>query len=66
MLVLPLILLGGCDREETRADNTMLCNPATLEAFFSKPGSGNISYISRAESADGLCRQTFEGGEQSE
>lgn len=61
MLLFSLIPLGGCG-QDLSADNTVLCNPVTFEAFFSRSGTGKISYISRAENADGLCRHALKGG----
>ncbi len=61
MLLFSLVLLIGCG-QDLSADNTILCNPVTFEAFFSRSGAGKISYISRAENADGLCRQALKGG----
>lgn len=61
-MLVAIVSLSACDRE-TRADNKILCNPDTLEAFFSRPGGGDISFIRRVENADGVCRQALKGGE---
>jgi hypothetical protein len=62
LMFIAIVSLSACDRE-TRADNKILCNPDTLEAFFSRPGGGDISFIRRVENADGICRQALKGGD---
>ncbi len=59
-IALATVPLAACGRPETHsgADNQILCRPDTGEAFYSRPGSGRISFVTRVNSADYLCKQT--------
>lgn len=55
------LILSGCSREEkySQADNKLLCDPVTNQAFFVLPGNfGDESFIQRFSQADTvLCNK---------
>jgi hypothetical protein len=53
MLAIPL---SGCGSGGYRdADNKVLCDPTTDEAYYVKPGLGEISYLQKNNNLNSLC-----------
>lgn len=57
--VLALVLLVGCGRnpENAAADFRVLCDPATGQAFFVRPGGGDISFIRPINQEINVCKK---------
>lgn len=52
-----LALISGCGRADimSEADGKMLCDPETGSAFFIVPHVGDVSFVRRVPTADGIC-----------
>ena len=50
------LLLAGCEDEYRKADNKVLCDPATHEAYYVRPNVGASTFLFRNATLDGLCK----------
>lgn len=52
-----VLLLSGCSVKEYReADNKVLCDPNTHEAYLVNDGLGATSFVRRSKNLDKLCK----------
>lgn len=57
------VALAGCNEEYRKADDAVLCNPSTGQAFMVHPGGGALSYVQRNARLDALCPTTQPTGQ---
>lgn len=56
IVILFSVLISGCGAKEYReADNKVLCDPVTDQAYYVKPGPGEISYLQKNSNLNNLC-----------
>ena len=55
-------LLAGCFRnpENAAADERVLCDPLTGDAYFVRPGAGDTSFIRPNKTMAALCKKAGE------
>jgi len=59
LVLLYLIAVSGCTRAQDYAvaDNAVLCDPVTGQAFFVEPNAGDTSFVKRMPGADWHCKR---------
>ncbi len=58
-LVVACFALVACSRsqENAAADEKVLCDPLTGDAYFVRPGVGDTSFVRRHAAMAGLCKK---------
>jgi len=55
--VILLALLAGCaDSDHRLADEKVLCDPHSHQAYYIKPNVGSTSFVLRNPNLDGVCK----------
>jgi hypothetical protein len=58
LLLAPVALLSACTRQSANAlaDGKVLCDPATGQAYYVRPGAGDISFIRPIAATGTFCQ----------